>query len=405
MHNKLTELTRRSWPKFAQVAGLTISAGPLLHRCPTLGFQFQEAPHAAPVDDATIQKLHANAEALKADRGVRNPLSLLGTLVKQRSSITLPDGSVLDPPPFIAEGRRIVVLGDTLDATGGLDDADGARGMLALAADADVLVHEATNIALPPHLTDRKAAAIPAATSIEAEREATRAKALLRGHSTPQVAGSFAKRVGARQLILNHFSVRYGAPNRFAAAKKAGATSGVEDGGEANKGQTDRAAVMKEFEDQAVSWESGGEKAPDVADAELFRRRKPGNLKDRHAPLQLTTAWSTCCRLRLQLTGLKMTSRRLFGHQLRRRAAVEVEAGDIAVRVTTASRQPARRAHRTMSGPRALRAALRKATIDMGEDHVPALARQLEVESAESVLSRLPQSPLEQWSQSHTEQK
>ncbi|KAJ3121361.1 hypothetical protein HK101_006752, partial [Irineochytrium annulatum] len=29
------------------------------------------------------------------------------------------------------------------------------------------------------------------------------------GHSTPQMAGSWAKKVGARKLVLNHFSSRY----------------------------------------------------------------------------------------------------------------------------------------------------------------------------------------------------
>ena len=30
-----------------------------------------------------------------------------------------------------------------------------------------------------------------------------------RGHSTPQMAGAFAKRIRAKKLILNHFSPRY----------------------------------------------------------------------------------------------------------------------------------------------------------------------------------------------------
>jgi len=29
------------------------------------------------------------------------------------------------------------------------------------------------------------------------------------GHSTPQMAGIFARKIGAKQLVLNHFSARY----------------------------------------------------------------------------------------------------------------------------------------------------------------------------------------------------
>jgi ribonuclease BN (tRNA processing enzyme) len=33
------------------------------------------------------------------------------------------------------------------------------------------------------------------------------------GHSTPEVAGEFAKRIKARRLVLNHFSPRYKGDN------------------------------------------------------------------------------------------------------------------------------------------------------------------------------------------------
>ena len=39
--------------------------------------------------------------------------------------------------------------------------------------------------------------------------ESVEARAKSRGHSTPQMAGKFARRVNAKKLVLNHFSSRY----------------------------------------------------------------------------------------------------------------------------------------------------------------------------------------------------
>ena len=87
---------------------------------------------------------------------------------------------------FAAAGQ-VVICGDTADAS--------ALGPLA--RDCDVLVHEATNAYLP-HLDG-------AGTSwSEVQKQSRR-----HGHSTPEVAGTFAAKVGARRLVLNHFSPRY----------------------------------------------------------------------------------------------------------------------------------------------------------------------------------------------------
>ena len=59
-----------------------------------------------------------------------------------------------------------------------------------------MLVHEATNAFLP---------GIDRDTNL---RLVTR-DAILHGHSTPELAGLFAKKVNAKRLLLNHFSSRY----------------------------------------------------------------------------------------------------------------------------------------------------------------------------------------------------
>ena len=104
-------------------------------------------------------------------------------------SVELSDGTVLYGPPR-KPGRKLVILGDTYDPS----------AIAGLAQDADVLIHEATNAHLP---------GIDPNTKSDETFESVEARTKSRGHSTPQMAGAFAKRIGARKLYLNHFSARY----------------------------------------------------------------------------------------------------------------------------------------------------------------------------------------------------
>jgi ribonuclease Z len=72
-------------------------------------------------------------------------------------------------------GRKVVLLGDTVDSA----------ALAPLALGADLVAHEATF-----------------ARGMEG-------KAALAQHSTARMAGSFARAVGARRLVLTHFSARY----------------------------------------------------------------------------------------------------------------------------------------------------------------------------------------------------
>lgn len=132
-----------------------------------------------------------NVAALRLS-GVTNPLSVIGQLQKTREAITLADGTILHPPKLGGPGRKIVILGDTYDASGCEHLCHGA----------DFLVHESTN-AFMPELDESQAK-----TGL-LTRESVRETARSHGHSTPEVAGEFAKRIGAKGLALNHLSVKY----------------------------------------------------------------------------------------------------------------------------------------------------------------------------------------------------
>jgi ribonuclease Z len=123
-------------------------------------------------------------------RGLSDPnkiFRLLKTL-QPGEAVNLPDGTLLRAEEVMEaakQGRKIVICGDTSDAS----------GIAALAQDCDVLVHEATNAFLLP---------FDKGTYMDVERFAR-----AHGHSTPQMAGHFAHRVRAKRLIMTHFSPRY----------------------------------------------------------------------------------------------------------------------------------------------------------------------------------------------------
>ena len=68
-----------------------------------------------------------------------------------------------------------------------------------LSRNADIVVHEATNAFFRDNNMDRKVNTLQ-----QLERDTYQ-----HGHSTPQMAGRFAKAVNARKLVLTHFSPRY----------------------------------------------------------------------------------------------------------------------------------------------------------------------------------------------------
>lgn len=135
------------------------------HRIEAFGFRIEEKDHAG---ELLIDRVRA--------AGV--PFGPLYGQLKAGKTITLADGRELDGHDFIGEaqpGRTIAIFGDTRQTP----------RELALAQDADVLVHESTFGA----------------------NEAKLARQYY--HSTSLQAAKLAHKAGVKRLLLNHISARY----------------------------------------------------------------------------------------------------------------------------------------------------------------------------------------------------
>ena len=171
---------------------LSVTAAPVEHTVPCVGYIVHEHDKEGRLlVERALPKLEANRAALREEWGVRDPRSLLKKvkLLGPDEVMELPDGDALRGSEVIGErrrGRKLIVLGDCCDAS----------PCVPLARGADLVIHEATNAYLPS-LGDHGGAS-------RLERETHR-----RGHSTPEMAGAFARRVGAKALVLTHFSQRY----------------------------------------------------------------------------------------------------------------------------------------------------------------------------------------------------
>ncbi|CAM9371334.1 unnamed protein product, partial [Ectocarpus sp. 12 AP-2014] len=172
---------------------LTVRAAPMKHGVPCVGYTVEEADRPGRLKVEELNPiLEEHKQAICDATGRRDVGWMLGWIksTKRGETITLPGTDVtLDSADYVGasvKGRKVVILGDTCDAA----------SIVPLAMGADVVVHRATNTMLPP-LDQGKTYA-----DVEAE-------AIKHGHSTPMMAAAFAQRVGAKTLILNHFSARY----------------------------------------------------------------------------------------------------------------------------------------------------------------------------------------------------
>jgi len=189
------------WEGFIRDAdtGITVSAGEIQHSIPSLGFVVQEGEFPGKLTSEMVKTYTTHIKTYGL------PLNILSR-IQTGETITLPGGEVLSPPPT-RPGRKIVILGDTSDPS----------KLITLSQHATVVVHEATNAYIPE---------LDAGMTYEMVKERT----VSRGHSTPQMAGQFAREVAAKTLLLNHFSARYADDGEPSSGKKALLREGHENG-------------------------------------------------------------------------------------------------------------------------------------------------------------------------------
>jgi len=159
------------WRNVVSDKDWTVHAGPLQHRAPAVGYVFQE----------DVKSTYRPEEPVRR------------RVIGHHERVSLPDATTSNPPRTDIQGRKIVILGDTYDS----------RGIMPLCYDASLLVHEATQMAIPRDLV-RQAPQLRKGCSEEEARKV----ALKHGHSTAAMAGEFARDIRAKILCLNHFSVK-----------------------------------------------------------------------------------------------------------------------------------------------------------------------------------------------------
>ena len=172
---------------------LVVKAAPMQHTIPCVGYVITEKTRPGRLKVDEIKDIvEANKEELKTILKLRDANKIYARLklMKPGEEFKFPDGTVvtsddvLEPP---RPGRKIVIMGDTCSGT----------HIEPLCHSADLVIHEATNAFI-------KEFDVKSSNYQQLERETK-----YHGHSTPEMAASFAKKVNAKQLILTHFSPRY----------------------------------------------------------------------------------------------------------------------------------------------------------------------------------------------------
>ncbi|KAH9977852.1 beta-lactamase-like protein [Lactifluus volemus] len=154
-----------TWPNFCKNTSFSVSAAPILHSIPCIGYVVSEAPVPGKIDPQ---------QYIPHLKRTGTPLSVMRRL-QQGEAVQLSDGTILQGPPK-RPGRKIAILGDTCDPSA-----------IAEWPCTQMCYSRGDKRALPGIDSETKASDT---YSIAEER-------------------SKSPRINAHKLVLNHFSARY----------------------------------------------------------------------------------------------------------------------------------------------------------------------------------------------------
>jgi ribonuclease Z len=175
---------------FPNTPQLKVQAAALNHRTFCVGYAIteQDAPGTLLMEKIAALGVPKGPLLSKLKSGAAVTFDKVNAEDGSITSVTVTPEQVVGPS---APGRRVVLLGDTCDSphmasllattSTGCDTAQQSASLRGV----DWVVHEST------FNMDKQDLAIP------------------RGHSTTRMAGAFAAQIGAKNLILTHFSARY----------------------------------------------------------------------------------------------------------------------------------------------------------------------------------------------------
>ena len=143
----------------------SVDAFPMVHRVPAFGYVFREPEPELVLDGNKARSLGVQGR----DLGV----------LKSGSDVSLPNGVRVRAWDVTSPGKPARTIGI-------MQDTSNASAAVPVMPNCDLLIHEAT---------------------YDKELEE---KAILYGHSTSVMAADIAARVNAKNLVLTHFSSRYG---------------------------------------------------------------------------------------------------------------------------------------------------------------------------------------------------